>query len=156
MLRKENRITRLNYNERAKAALGLAFFGILAFSGRFYDRNPGADSINLPPVFRGRIFDGFSSILAALYSKFLLNENKFVEHTIVGMFLPCFLEMIQFLGIDGTFDLGDLVAYGVGVSVWMGFDKSAQALYDSNLTKPIYKVMRIQDRRNVRDISLES
>ncbi len=144
---KENLITKINYSERAKAALGLAFFGAGSFIAFSIDRGVVADAINLPNMLRGRLYDSFGPICYALGSKLLLGQDEFELHTAAGT-VPIAIEVGQLLHIrHGTFDPGDFAAYGVGLVGWVAYDKAAKALYDSGITKPLYRVLGIQDRR---------
>lgn len=44
-------------------------------------------------------------------------------------------------------DWGDFGAFAIGALAFATFDLSAKALYDTEITKPIYRALNIQDRR---------
>ena len=56
--------------------------------------------------------------------------------------------LLQHFGaIESGFDWIDFPAYAIGSISYLGLDLSAKILYYSGLTKPIYQVLGIQDRR---------
>ncbi len=85
----------------------------------------------------------------AALNKYIINEQNGTILSAGGaMAAQTIFEMGQGIGFfPGTFDPGDIIAYGIGALAWIGIDAAARRLYYSGLTKPIYSLLDIKDRR---------
>lgn len=150
MQKEENFITKLNYSEKAKGLLAMSMFGILAVAAKFFEYGP--TKAVLPPWMVGRMFDAFTVPVFVPAFKAYLGENEppLTYEVISALFYGFSRELLQKTSIPfrGTYDPGDFVAMSIGVPIWLAYDGSAKILYKSGITKPIYKALGIQDRRN--------
>src|SRR3989338_3561026 len=143
----DNLITRINYSERAKGGLALAFLTLGVIPAYAIDV-----STNSPEILAGHVKDFLSIPLGAALIKTILGSGSdptdTYSETIFASGYPVSKEIFQFIGLDkGVFDPGDFIAFGIGAAAWICFDRAAKALYRSGITKPFYKLLCINDRR---------
>lgn len=149
----ENRITRINYSESAIGLFQLAFFVPAWALTYLFEHDPRTE---LPPLLFGHIHDTtFPPIFASVSRatpKFGENYTS-NQNMLWGFVMASTIEVGQLVRIvPGTFDPLDFFSYGIGALAWRAWDGAAGGLYnlkirDKYITSPVYKALRIQDRR---------
>ena len=123
----ENLITRLNYSERAKGLMYSLAVGVPMF--------PVIDG--MPEIARGIIwgifFPGFCKAMWGISDKNALALGGFSINVVSDS-----IRHRNISQLSGEF---------AGSLIWMGFDGLAKRIYDSGITKPIYRMLNVKDRR---------
>jgi hypothetical protein len=141
----ENWQTKLNYSEHAKGLMALTVLAPMAIASEFIEIGSAAKL--LPQFLRGHLFDGFGGLTQSALNKMVFGQG-IKSNVAAGFITNSIIEVYQkFNIIPGTFDWWDFAAYAAGALAFGLYDQSAKALYDSGVTKPIYKALGIQDRR---------
>ena len=146
----ENWITRLNYDPVAKLLLFNTVLMSMAFLAHAVETDPSTPRTNILP---GHITDFLDSsaltcLIGSLAREVKEDDSITALPIAIGTLLPSINEYLQKAGVvNGFYDPKDYLAFLAGSVFWALFDKSAKALYDSGATKPIYKMLGIQDRR---------
>lgn len=153
-LERENLITKINYSARAREIVALGITTPFALAALVLDRSK-LPNISIG-VFEGHALDFFGGLSAPILFRAVAGDiiKNRIYNAITGCVTVSGSEFSQLIGGQGidplekaTFDPKDFIAYGVGVLAWYLVDYSAKKLYDSGLTRPLYRVLHIRDRR---------
>lgn len=132
----ENVITRINYSPRAKGALIAASFitaGALTIAAGMEHFHANPTQLPLDSVEniagQGEIMASSAGLVKTIFDK----DNFYLETGAIP--------------VGALLSSGQLFPSLVGAAIWIVFDSAAKALYDTGATKPLYKVLRIRDRR---------
>lgn len=136
---KENLITRINYSERGKGLLGLAT--TVPFLVLSYDLSKQIGNRIPADIAWGVMLPSCMKTLAGSN----LDRTGLAK---MGFAVNLFRDIFRFsLFGDKNITLATVPAQVAGTLLWMGFDRSAKALYDSGKTMSLYRLLHIQDRR---------
>lgn len=141
----ENQVTRINYNPSLKMIFPMIVGMVISnieteslaqqlFGKRLYSSlGIGAGWVNFETEVPGSSAD------------IILIRKHPLATLARGLF---FSSLIQIpLILEGSFDPEFYPLFAVGAAGGWAVDKTAKALYNSGFTEPIYRLLRIQDRR---------
>lgn len=157
-------INEINYSPFIVNLLNAGSYGIFALALNYIESSQA-----VPAIFRDRMADTIGTtaqaafnllVLSPIYYRYntRLHQNKIRDQVDEKLYLKpgaiafasnTIYEAVQFYNDVKGKDPGDFAAYAIGALAWIGIHKGAKRLYDSGLTVPIYRVLRIRDERTI-------
>ncbi len=105
------------------------------------------DATTTQEALRAVVLDVFIGAAGSGLGRLLIgNHSK--TNFLIGTGLPSIYETAEAFGAPGFFDWNDYGAYAAGAGIYAALDWPARKLYENGLTQPIYRALRIQDRRS--------